>query len=333
MKTILLFIASVLMSSFIVSAYAAEVTEAPSMKSNSNTSITIEWNEDQDALGYYIHYDTASWEESWYRNEVPDLVEGTEYTIEWLSPSTQYFIAVSAVDIDAEESATSPEAALFTTGEDTAQAFALESVEATGVQELTLTFNADLENEEDSEREFLVLDAQTEEEIFIADTELDEEDSTKLMVSLDRELELGASYNFTILSIIDANGRNIESGIDALTNFEVPESFPTDTPEGLSTPEVVEENQEEAPQEELQEESVPDLNAAASVDTESNEDSEGWNAGQVIASDDSVDKDTWKTAEENETLPQTGPEHVLLLLLALMVWGIVLFSFTQKKKV
>lgn len=46
-----------------------------------------------------------------------------------------------------------------------------------------------------------------------------------LVLSLDRELILQDSYDFTILSIVDSNGRNIESGIDAITNFTVPSEF------------------------------------------------------------------------------------------------------------
>jgi len=316
MKKLLLLIASLSLSFFTLIVYAAEVTVAPSMKANSNTSITVQWNSDPDALGYYVHYDTASGEASWYRNEVPDLIEDAEYTIEWLKPSTQYFIAISAVDIDGEESDVSPEVALFTTGEATSQAFALEGVEATWIQELTLTFNSQLEDTQDAEREFLIINSQTDEEIFVEDTELDQEETNKLILSLDRELVLSGSYDFTILSIIDVNGRNIESGIDALTNFQVPESFVEESVE----PEVIVElpDQEELPE--------PELNAAPPTES-----LDGGNAGQIV-SGNSLEKDTTQTAESSDQLPQTWPEHVLLFLLAFMVGGIILFSFTQKRK-
>gem|GEM_PF-3747415 len=49
---------------FSTQALALDITEAPTLKSNSTTSITLEWTEVEGALGYFVYYDTTSGEES-----------------------------------------------------------------------------------------------------------------------------------------------------------------------------------------------------------------------------------------------------------------------------
>jgi hypothetical protein len=57
---------------------------APTLKSNTSTTLTIEWQEVEDALGYYVYYDTTTGETAGYKNESAELIDGTEYTIEGL---------------------------------------------------------------------------------------------------------------------------------------------------------------------------------------------------------------------------------------------------------
>ena len=322
MKKILsLFVLSLLWFSY---SYAAELSSAPSAVSESNTSITVSWEENTDALGYYLYYDTQSGVGGDYAFEVWDLIEATQYRIEGLLPSTTYFVAISIVDGNGIEGARSPEWQFSTTGAE--NAFALDEVEATGTQELTLTFNADLDSTSNEDSEFLILHNDTQEEIFVETREIVEEEQNKIVLTLDRELELGAKYDFTILSIIDIDGRNIESGIDALTTFDVPSFFAPEEP----VEEVVEEPAEETPS---QQEDAPienieevDLNAAWP------EENEWGNAGKILSQDE-VKHDTLnEVAEDNENLPQTWPEHILLLILALLAaMGVFYFQSTRAK--
>lgn len=324
MKKIVISLLSILGFFSIVSTYAISISSAPSMKATSNTSITIEWNAIEDALGYYVYYDTASGESSGYRNEVPDLIEDTQYIIEWLSPSTQYYIAISAVDIEAEESGYSPELVVSTSGPENTNVFALENVEATQQDELTLTFSAPLEDVADAQREFLILHNQTEEEVFAIDTQLNQQDPRILTVMLDRDLELGARYDFTILAIADVSGRNIESGIDALTNFQVPQNFSQPT---VSTPESEVELNAAWPTPDPEPQTNPEPQTSPEPETSST----AWgNAGTIISGGNQ--KDVAATATSTEKLPQTGPEHILLFVLALLLWSGIFFVLARRQK-
>jgi len=106
----------------------------------------------------------------------------------------------------------------------------------------------------------------------------------------------------------DIDKNNIETWIDGIKTFMVPRWSTTTYEETSETPvETVD----------LESEDV-ELNAAWPVEAEETT-SKGW---QTL-SDDQVVKTAETAAKDNEALPQTGPETVLLLLLAVMLgWGL-----------
>ncbi len=300
-------------------SWALEITSAPTLVSSSDTSLSIDWEDVPDAIGYYLYYDTTTGETWGYSDGWIDLIDVSEYTIEWLQPDTEYFVGLTAVDLEWNESLFSPEAAFRTTWEVSAgpsgQEFALDDVTPTAIDTLTLSFNSELDTSPGAEREFLILNSITEEEVFVTAAEVDPQDPSKLIVVLDRDLIPEDAYNFTIISLADASGRNIESWIDGLTKFDVPAEFPSDEPE-LNA--AWDQSEQEPQEEEQEQESTPPANT-------------GWgNGGQVISNED-MGKNTEVAAEKTEKLPQTWPEHILLLLLALFL-GMSFLIYQKIKK-
>ncbi len=324
MKKIIASLITLLFSSLWLIAHAVEINTAPTLKSNTSTTLTIEWQEAEDALGYYVYYDTTTGETAGYENESAELIDGTEYTIEWLTEDTDYYVALTAINIDGEESLFSPEAILKTAGwESNWELFALESVEATAIDTLTLTFNSIVDDSSDSDREFLILNGITGEEVFVTASTVDENDGSKLDIILDRDLILGDNYDFTTISIVDAEGRNIESGIDAITNFQVPTAFETLEPVLASAGDVPESLPIEPGPIESQTQSEPEPISQEIATT-------GGNSVTLVSTDD-IEKNVEVAAKKTEELPQTGAEHILLLLLALIL-GFGVFAYFGSRK-
>ncbi len=324
MKKIIASLITLLFSSLWLIAHAVEINTAPTLKSNTSTTLTIEWQEAEDALGYYVYYDTTTGETAGYENESAELIDGTEYTIEWLTEDTDYYVALTAINIDGEESLFSPEAILKTAGwESNWELFALESVEATAIDTLTLTFNSVVDDSSDSDREFLILNGITGEEVFVTASTVDENDGSKLDIILDRDLILGDNYDFTTISIVDAEGRNIESGIDAITNFQVPTVFETPEPVLASAGDVPESLPIEPGPIESQTQSEPEPVSQEAATT-------GGNSVTLVSTDD-IEKNVEVAAKKTEELPQTGAEHILLLILALIL-GFGVFSYFGSRK-
>jgi LPXTG-motif cell wall-anchored protein len=172
----------------------------------------------------------------------------------------------------------------------------------------------------------LILNSITGEEVFVTASALDEDDASKLDIVLDRDLTLGDNYDFTIISIVDAQGRNIESGIDAITNFQVPSVFETKNPQPVIT--AVENTVTES----LPTESGPiESQTEVQVEPSSKEgETTGGNSVTLVSTDD-IEKNVEVTAKKTEELPQTGAEHILLLILALIL-GFGVFTYFGPRK-
>jgi len=316
MKKLVLGIGIFLLSS--ISTFAAPVAPA-NLKADSQTenSITVSWDAVSNVLGYYLYYDVDTTEpRENFGFEIVDLIETTSYTIEGLETGTLYNIAVTAIDSDGEESTYSQDIVSGTLTEGQAKDFAIEKVEATAIDTLEFTFSAPLETGSGAVREFLVEHSETKDELLILETELDEENSRLVIVTLENQLTLGGEYDVTVLSIQDETGRNIENGIDAVTNFTVPSEFAEPT---------VEEPIEDIPEDTTPiEEPEEELQSAGPEDTTPVEELKDETSGTIISNSE-IEKNTEVAASKNEELPQTGPEHIILLLVALLLGGTVFF--------
>lgn len=282
-------------------------TEAPTATETTDTTVSLTWEALEDTIGYIVSYGETSVESSegeieFYDMESEDLIELNEYMLDWLTPNTTYYIAVTAVDQNGNETEFSPELEITTAAEweavmaeetpaveedvkDTEEVAQEESeeiapltilsVEAALEDQIKLSFNKALDNSEEAVREFSVTDKSTGEEVMVADTTLDET-STAVMINLESNLSTNAEYQVVVIALEAQDGTNIEAGVEWMRSFTTPAQL----------------NSAEMPQEEeiVVEEPEVDLNAAP---------------------------------DEAEKLPQTGAEEVIVLFLAMILGGLV----------
>lgn len=294
------------------SAFALTMISAPILSSPTENTLSIDWDDVEGALGYYIYYSKDSGVTDGYDFEWVDLIESSETILENLEKNTAYYVAVTVVDDNGNESQFSPEAS-FTTGMlspavANSAAFALEGVTVLSANQIELSFNALLDDSDDAVRELRIVEKQSWSEVFVSETVLNNTDSMKLIATTDTDLVEAAQYDLTIISIEDMDKNNIESGIDGITTFVVPTLLTSSNEQiGEALVEVVD----------VTTEVMPDLDAAG-TDTMSKQD-EASKVGQVL-SDEEIAKTAELAAQGNEALPETGSEAILLLLLAIILW-------------
>ena len=319
MKKIFLFLSSFFF--LLHTVYAAPVAPSNIVLDNAtSTSLKFSWSWAPDALWYYLYWGTKSWVNGTYENEEITPIEGINYELTGLSPGILYFIALSTVDSSGTESALSQEVSFSTIKSGTSSSgddFSLKEVKTLSLSELEFTFSRDLEDSPTAKREFIIKSS-TGKEISVASTQIGEDKNT-LQVFLGQDLEYATSYQVTVLAIKDTTGKTIENGIDALTQFSTPSSFEDMQVELNSA----------GPEETTQtgttsENPLPTLTGSVTLLT-------GETGGKILSWNE-VEKHTIIAAKQNDNLPQTGPEHIILLILALLAGGIYFYYTTSLKK-
>ena len=301
-----------LLISPISSVLALDIESAPTVSSASDTSLSVDWEDINSALGYYIYYWKTSWTDAWYEFEWIDLIEASETVLENLEKDTDYYVAVTVVDDNWNESPYSPEAFFSTSTQQTwvvtNSDFALDEVTVLSANELELSFSNIVDGSEDAVREFKLMPKSGWSELAITQASVNSFDPMRVTLVTETDLVEESEYELTVISMQDIDKNNIETWIDGIKTFMVPRWSTTTYEETSETPvETVD----------LESEDV-ELNAAWPVEAEETT-SKGW---QTL-SDDQVVKTAETAAKDNEALPQTGPETVLLLLLAVMLgWGL-----------
>lgn len=312
---------SLMLSVFISPVFAGNAPENLQILEASDESISLDWDDVDDVIGYYVYYGThtASW--SSYEIEGIDLIDESELILDDLSADTRYYIAFTSVDEFGTESQYSDEVEYVTLmqgSESKAVNFRISDVSVIDETSIELIFSTDLEQWASATREFMIENKKTGVEIGVDISDVLDGKPRSVVVVLWSELEVGAEYKVTVLDISDSIGNTIESWIDAFINFTTPNSFTPDL-ESAWTEEVVPVI-EETPivvEEVIQEDWNIEENIPAVV----------WNnAGTNI----STTENTLNTAWENTKLPTTGPEHWILACIALFLAGGIYYSLSRK---
>lgn len=344
--------------------YAIEAPTWLRVSESDSTSVTIDWQSVPWAIGYYHYLGTES---GTYTDGI-DLIDGNEYTITDIDDTRTYYIAVTSVDEFGTESVYSEELVYWPESNAglSSDTFRVSDVSIVDPSTLNVEFSRDLNTDTSATREFVLERKSTGVEWNIALTEVDGTDASNVIVLLDTPLIEWSEYEFTVLEVQDASGNTIESGIDAFISFTTPESFDatseesdgensfwldsapsTDEDNTSDTSSTGEESTGNFPSDDTSSNgnsvtSTSDTNAN-SEDTSNSETSDEritkwwlesstlnqWNAGVTIRSED-ADTDTMsQVAEENTSLPQTGPEHWVLLFIATLLG---LWIFYRMKK-
>jgi hypothetical protein len=269
----------------------------------------------EDATGYYLYYSTESWI---YDKQIDDIIESTGAVINDLDSATPYFISVVSLDSEWVESQNSEELGALTDVESEIvwEPFSLGWVQVNSFSEVELTFSEALEVHPDASREFRVVNKTDNlDELLVVKTQLDEEDSTKIKLTFDREALASTEYELTVIDIKSETGKNIESWIDGISSFSTPEAFEEEVVEVVEEPiadeEEVDLNAADESPEVTEEAETPEVDLYVADEW----DDVSW----VALQEEDIEKNTISEATKSEKLPQTWPTHILLVILAFIV--------------
>jgi len=252
-----------------------------------------------------ISWDTSSWAElyaisywikpvwTWsYEHELEIVVnDEAKATIEKLDLNTNYYIAVKAYDSLENESEYSQEISFSTLGE--LEKLKIDSIDVVNEKKLDLSFNLNLKKDDSSVNVNIVNLEDSIEDIEILKYKFED---NVLKIFLLNDLNKSGKYSATVVSLQWEKWEKIESWVDGVIVFDVPESFEKTND--------IEENIE--------------LNSA----WENNTKVLGWKD-----IDDTDKKAIESVAKQKEDLPTTGPtETFLFLLLSFIVWALLFMS-------
>lgn len=311
MKNFLKFLSFVVLFSALISeSFAIDAPANLKLDSTSGTTVNLSWDEVEWAIMYYVYFWKNSWTINWYEVQ-SDLLENNSTTISDLEEWSTYYFSAVALDDNASESDFSNELVVDVAWTQTITPvqieestwttevqnvdFALDSVKVVWYNKIELTFTNPIDSSEDTLRDFKITNINDNLDTFeVISSEINIEDPSKILLTLDRDTEIWNEYNVVILAITSASWNTIESWIDNIEAFTVTEIVP----------ETIE------------------LNSAAEIEV----------AGPTWANvdADTIENTTLALAEKNTKLPQTWPEHIFMLILSIILWALI-FVFKYKK--
>lgn len=387
-----------IMSLWFTSAFALEMPVNISATNTSESSITLSWDNVNDSAGYHIYFSEQPWIEI-LTAEKREFVTDIPLNIDGLNSNTPYYFIINAYDEIWEDGPFSDEVSfttLWTNNENvemnSAVEFKVAGIEVLAQNQVALSFTSNLENTVDAERIFKVVEKNDELiEYVVKDSKIDEQAGNKVIITFDEILPTEVEFKLVVISILDNQGRNIESGIESFENFIIEaeklnyvyqeesggiviinddnttttvvessqstDSWSTDSGfNDLSTSGWENKNQSSSDDQNNQESWNQGSNDQSTTQEESQ-----WDTKNIDGQSDDVnntvdqqgeiqeakDKSTsiigwdnlsWEdvaidllsAGQEAETLPTTWPEHIFMLILAL-VFGAMSFVFKYKK--
>lgn len=304
---------------------------------SSGTTISLDWNDTDEAVWYYVYYGTQSPEDGNYEVQWVDLIESSDFIIDNIAPQTQYFITLTAVDEFGAESAYAEELT-YTTKEAWSAVGAanlrIKEVIVVDTTSLEFIFSTALDSSPSAVERFIIEDIVENKELAIALSQVSWNDPQKLIVVLQDELAPEREYKVTILDIKDSDGNSIEAGIDGFISFTSPKSLIDEEVNLSAAPEQVgveEESKDDILVDETHQNDKPVINTSTQ-DTTDTQDTpvNSWDNAGVKLTKEELWSTTIQTATQADKLPQTGPEHWLLLILTVLITGgLYLFFYTQ----
>lgn len=299
---------------FILRVDAIDVPTNIQLVNSLENSLELKWDEVPWALWYFVRYSTnQEWESllDWELFPETNFVE-----LNTLEKWTSYYITLTSVDENWDESDSSSELIFSTKWESSiVEDFKLTGIEVVAFDKLKLIFNTDLEDSDKAIREIKIVNKNDEfDELEVVEYLINKDMKNELFITLASNTVWNQEYELTVIAIKDKDDRNIQLWIDSVENFIIPESFDnTIVDSWLNSAEWIELIEEpveidliEEPEVELIE--VPEINLIEESEIE------------------------WINIDEvsNKKLPDTWTEHILILILAFVIW-ILMFVFKYKK--
>jgi hypothetical protein len=290
-------------------------------------TLKVSWDSLTDASWYYVYYSKESWG---YDMQIDDIIEWNSAAIKNLDADTTYYISVTSVDLNWDESANSTELVAKTKIWEKSKFFpplSLEGTKTVSFTEVELTFSNKLSDNPEYVREFKVVNkSDSLDELSVIKTELDADDKKKLVLTFDRNALPHWEYELTVLDLKDENDSSIESWIDGISSFTMPEKF-----EVKVEPEPVVEEEEKVPE---SEEIIPDNEEVVADNDEKQEFNSAGPVDDKVSwaslGEKDIEKNTVSESKKVDKLPKTWAGHVLIIVLAFALAGL-LFLFRFKK--
>lgn len=200
--------------------------------------------------------------------------------------------------------------------------FVLDKIIPISFNEISLYFNSNLEEGDNIVREFRIFaTGDSLDELNIISNTLNETDKSIINLTFDEDALPGVEYELVVIDLNDENGRNIESWIDWLGFFTMPEFFD----DSLNNVEITTETGGI-------DIDTTDVNVEIStsdgIDVELNAPSEivTW---QNLDEDD-IEKNTLSESNNVTVLPTTWTWHLFIFILSVIL-ALLIFIFKVKK--
>lgn len=277
------------------------------------SSVDLSWS----PVDWYYVYEVSFSEES---KEINDYNMNTDY-IEWLSTTisdlesdTTYYFSLYWYDELWNKNILSDEIFLNTKSVSEVNELKVLDAEMYDLDKIKVTFSNELNDSEGTIRDFKISAVDDNFDTYdVIETEILEEDENSIILTLDSKPAVDKEYKIIVLDITDIYNQNIEYGIDSEIVFYAEETILEEVVEETNSWTVIDDTEEEV-----------ELNSAK--EEEQTEANVTW----TDLSEDDVNKNVVSVANENNKLPQTWPEQVLLLILAIIFSGLFFVSRFKK---
>lgn len=311
---------------WIFQTFASDAPSWLKLDSSTQNTATISWDSVEGAFWYYVSYGTESW---YYETELSDIITDTSIELSNLSAQNTYFLVVQSLDMETGEESSYSDEFEFSLNQPASQSesiekFKLLEVEANYTNRLVLTFNYNLQNSETSVREFKIVNTNNQfDEVEVLSSYVDPENSKKVILDLADSVQIGNEYALTIINIVDIKWNNIESWVDSQELFYVAQ-WTTEYSEYIAPITPIDNTQMNSASEDNE------ITSNEWIWGNRNEVQKNEPAGTSIPDED-IPETTLSAASESDELPQTGPEHVLIFILTVIIAS--LFFVLHKKKI
>lgn len=190
--------------------------------------------------------------------------------------------------------------------------FAITKADPIYSKKIDLTFNSNLESSSSAVRDFKIVNKGDDSDVInITTNKLISSDT--LEIELDKDLSVSTEYEINVISIKDDKWNSITKGINWIVAFKTPSEFPIETTLTNSWSDISSGTTNSGTIQDV----IPDTEKKDEIlmSSASKEEYSTWVSNTVVAE-----------SKNNENLPKTWPEEILLIL-----WSLVLWLFILKK--
>lgn len=292
---------------------------------NNGSSMVLSWDKDSKSTFYQVLYGEKSVNE-WKQTFESELVEKNEIEILWLKSGTKYYFNLVWLDSGWEQVYKSPEIEVVTwKWNNESSTFSVVSTKLIWEKTLKIDFSKKLSQSKIDKIELKIESSANAGDILeIKEIKPVAWEANSIEVELAETPVSGTDYKVLVLVVYDEQWNNIKFWIDSESKFVGWKVESTVSPtDSIKVVETKNEN-----------------NVFDSLETKNDEPSKldsAWTDSKNFKTGTTLNpSEVWKNveavSEKKENLPKTWPEMFVLLLLALIISGWVIYFMNKNKK-